>query len=119
MAKAKILVVDDDKNLLELMKMRLESANYSTTTVLNVEDALKIAKEDIFDLSLVDLMIDHKDGISLMEKLHLINHEMPVIILTGHGSIGTAVEAMNKGAFNYLTKPFDPQDLLFQIEKQL
>src|SRR3972149_5596448 len=119
MAKAKILVVDDDTNLIELMRMRLESANYSTTTVLNVEDALKIAKEDNFDLSLVDLMIDHKDGISLMEKLHLINPEMPVIILTGYGSIGTAVEAMKRRAFNYLTKPFDPQDLLFQIERAL
>ena len=56
------------------------------------------------------------DGISLMEELQLINPDMPVIILTAYGSIESAVEAMRRGAFNYLTKPFDPRELLFQIE---
>jgi len=115
----KILVVDDDKNLLELLKIRLESAGYEVTTALKEEDAIEAAKNQVFDLAIVDLQLLHQDGISLMEELHLILPEMPVLILTAYGSIESAVEAMKKGAYSYLTKPFDPQDLLFQIERAM
>ncbi len=115
----KILVVDDDKNLVELVKMRLESAGYGVTSVLNEEDALEALKGQTFDLSIVDLQLVHQDGISLMEEFHLILPEMPVIILTAYGSIESAVEAMKRGAYSYLTKPFDPGDLLLQIERAL
>jgi len=73
-------------------------------------------KKRIFDLSIIDQQLPNIDGISLMENLHKINPEMPVIILTAYGSIESAVEAMKRGAFNYLTKPFDPRELLFQVE---
>lgn len=116
MSLPKILVVDDDKNLLELLKMRLESANYEVVAVLREEDAVNEMKNQVFDLSIIDLQLFNMDGISLMEELHLINSDMPVIILTAYGSIESAVEAMRRGAFNYLTKPFDPRELLFQIE---
>jgi len=116
MSLPKILVVDDDKNLLELLKIRLESANYEVVAVLREESAVKEMKNQVFDLSIIDLQLFNMDGISLMEELHLINPEMPVIILTAYGSIESAVEAMRRGAFNYLTKPFDPRELLFQIE---
>ncbi len=115
----KILVVDDDRNLLELLKIRLESANHQVLAVPNEEDAIEAVKNQAFDLSIVDLQLLRQNGISLMEQLHLILPEMPVLILTAYGSIESAVEAMKKGAFNYLTKPFDPQDLLFQIERAL
>lgn len=115
----KILVVDDDRNLLELVKMRLESADYDVTTALREEEAIDAVKNQIFDLSVVDLQLIHQDGISLMEDLHLILPEMPVIILTAYGSIESAVEAMKRGAYGYLTKPFEPQDLLLQIERAL
>ena len=115
----KILIVDDDRNLLELVKMRLEAANYDVATALKEEDAIEAVKKQVFDLSIIDLQLIHRDGISLMEELHLINPEMSVIILTAHGSIESAVEAMKKGAYNYLTKPFDPRDLLLQIQKAL
>lgn len=115
----KILVVDDDKNLLELLKIRLESAGYEVITALKEEDAIEAAKNQVFDLAIVDLQLLHQDGISLMEELHLILPEMPVLILTAYGSIESAVEAMKKGAYSYLTKPFDPQDLLFQIERAM
>ena len=115
----KILVVDDDRNLLELVKMRLESANYEVTTALREEDAIEAVKNQVFDLSVVDLQLVRQDGISLMEELHLILPEMPVIILTAYGSIESAVEAMKRGAHSYLTKPFEPQDLLLQIERAL
>ena len=113
------MVVDDDRNLVELMKMRLESANYEVATALREEDAIEAVKAQPFDLSIVDLRLADRDGISLMQELHLINPEMPVIILTAHGSIESAVEAMKRGAYSYLTKPFEPGDLLLQIEKAL
>jgi two-component system response regulator GlrR len=115
----KVLVVDDDRNLLDLLKMRLESANYEVVTALNEEDAIKAVKNQVVDLSIVDLQLAHQDGISLMEEFHLILPDIPVIILTAYGSIESAVEAMKKGAYSYLTKPFEPQDLLLQIERAL
>jgi two-component system response regulator GlrR len=119
MSKGKILVVDDDRNLLELVKMRLESADYEVTTALREEDAIEAVKSQVFDLSVIDLQLISQDGISLMEELHLILPEMPVIILTAYGSIESAVEAMKRGAYGYLTKPFEPQDLLLQLDRAL
>jgi len=115
----KILIVDDDINLLELLRMRLESANYEVVTASREEDALDAVTHHIFDLSIIDLQLIHRDGISLMEEFHLINPDIPVIILTAYGSIESAVEAVKRGAYDYLTKPFEPQELLFKIEKVL
>jgi two-component system response regulator GlrR len=119
MSSGKILVVDDDRNLVSLIQMRLEAAGYEVVTAFDEVEALASAKEQLIDLSIVDLQLVQKDGISLMEDLHLIIPEMPVIILTAYGSIETAVEAMKRGAYSYLTKPFEPQELLFQIQKAL
>lgn len=87
MPPATILVVDDDKNLTELIRMRLESANYKVAIALKEEDAIAAVKEQVFDLSIVDLRLIHRDGLALMEEFHLINPDMPVIILTAHGSV--------------------------------
>ena len=119
MASGKILVVDDDQSILELVKMRLESEDYEVSISFREEDALEAVKGRVFDLSIVDLQLAHRDGISLMEEFHLILPEMPVIILTAYGTIESAVEAMKRGAYSYLTKPFDPRDLLFQIKRAL
>jgi len=119
MSSGKILLVDDDRNLLELVKIRLESADFEVTAAVREEDALDAIKRQVFDLSIVDLQLLNQDGISLMEELHLILPDMPVIILTAYGSIESAVEAMKRGAYSYLTKPFDHQDLLLQIERAL
>ncbi len=119
MAAAKILVVDDDKNLLELAKTRLAAAGYSVAVALDRDDALEAANGDSFDLAIVDLRLTDEDGISLMEKLHGLYPAMPVIILTGHASVEGAVDAMKRGAYTYLTKPFDPRELVLQIERAL
>ena len=103
----KLLVVDDDSNLIELVAMKLKGANYEVATALKEEDALKAATDDVFDLCIVDLKLAGRNGISLMTELHAVNPEMPVIILTGHASVESAVEAMKKGAYSYLTKPFN------------
>ena len=119
MMQGKILVVDDDHNLLELARMRLESASYEVSTALTEEQAVEAVKAEPVDLSIVDLQLVRQDGISLMQELHAINPEMPVIILTAYGTIESAVEAMKKGAYSYLTKPFESRELLFQLEKAL
>ena len=119
MSPSRILVVDDDRNLVELLKMTLESANYEVTAAFNEKSAIEAVKGDVFDLSIVDLQLEHGDGISLMGEMHLILPDMPVIILTGHGSIESAVHATKRGAYSYLTKPFDTPDLLLEIEKAL
>ncbi len=119
MLHGKIMVVDDDRNLLELARMRLESANYEVATALTEEQAVEAVKAQPIDLSIVDLQLAKQDGISLMQELHAINPEMPVIILTAYGTIESAVEAMKKGAYSYLTKPFEARELLFQLEKAL
>ena len=119
MALAKILVVDDDANLLELIKMRLESADFAVTAVDEEDNAVQSFKAELFDLCIVDLMLSNRDGLTLMEELRAINPDVPTIILTAHGSIENAVEAMRRGAYSYLTKPFEPRDLLLQIERAL
>jgi two-component system response regulator GlrR len=113
---AKILVVDDDRNLLEIIRMGLETAGYEVVTAWQEEDAAAAVREQVFDLSIIDLQLIHQDGITLMEKLRLINPDMPAIILTAYGSIESAVEAVKRGAFTYLCKPFDTHELLLQIE---
>jgi len=117
MTLGRILVVDDDKNLVDLIQMRLETAGYDVATALHEEDAIEKVKEQLFDLAIVDLQLVNTDGISLMEDLHRIIPEMPVIILTAYGSIESAVEAIKRGAYSYLTKPFEHQELLLQIQK--
>ena len=115
----KILVVDDDKNLVDLIQMGLELAGYEAITATDEKEAINKVREQAFDLAVVDLQLVQKDGLSLMEDLHLIIPHMPVIILTGYGSIENAVEAMKRGAYSYLTKPFESQELLFQIQKAI
>jgi two-component system, NtrC family, response regulator GlrR len=119
MSAGKILVVDDDANLLELMKTRVETSDYEVTTAYGADEAKIAAKNVVFDLAVVDMKLEGHDGISLMEELHDTHPELPVIILTGYGSIDSAVEAMKRGAYNYLTKPFDARELLLQISRAL
>lgn len=115
----KILVVDDDQNILNVINLRLEANKYCVTTTLQAEAAVKIAKNKNFDLALVDFKLVGKNGIELMGELHQIDPELPIIILTAYGTITDAVQAMKKGAYSYLTKPFDDQELLLQIKNGL
>ncbi len=117
--KGKILVVDDDRNILQVIKMRLVSGGYHVTTTGNAKEALSLAKQEPFDLMVLDLKLDEEDGISLMEDIHHTNPNIPVIILTAYGTIKSAVNAMKKGAYGYLTKPFEGHELLLQIDNCL
>jgi len=118
-ASQKILAVDDDANFLELIRIRLEVSGYDVITAPDEDEALVKARDEAPDLAIVDLRLARTDGISLMGRLHAINPYLPIIILTAHGSIESAVEAVKKGAYNFLNKPFDPEELLLQVEKAL
>jgi two-component system response regulator GlrR len=119
MPSGKLLIVDDDRNLLELIKIRLESLDYEVRATQDEEEAKKAVTEQVFDLAIIDLQLLHQDGISLMEELRLKSPELPVIILTAHGSIESAVEAIKRGAYTYLTKPFDARELTLHIARAL
>jgi len=111
----RVLVVDDDESILKLIKMRLEMEGYDAVTASSAEAALELARAEIFDVALLDYKLADKNGIALMSDLFQLNPEMPVIILTAYGTIKGAVEAMKKGAYGYITKPFDYDELLLQI----
>lgn len=115
MATAHILVVDDDEGLLTLMQTRLENAGYAATLVQSGAEALRLAQEQRYDLGIVDLKMDKMDGVQLIEELHRLHPSLPVMILTAHGTIASAVEATKRGAYDYITKPFDAKDLLRRI----
>ncbi len=119
MAKAKILVVDDDQSLLHLLKLHLEEAEYQVTIADTGAQAETYATEDIHELALVDLRIGEQSGIEVLEKLLSIQPLLPVIIMTAHATVDTAVEAIKKGAYDYVTKPFDMPNLLHRLEKAL
>src|ERR1041384_88524 len=119
MSAGNLLVVDDDQNLIELIGLKLKAEGYDVTTASTGQEAVQAAKAAIFDLCIVDLRLSDQDGISVMRELHSINPGMRVIILTGYGTVESAVQAMQEGAYSYLSKPFNTQELLLQISRAL
>ena len=102
LAIGKILIVDDDRNIVELLKSRLLAANYEVEAAFDDEEAWALLQRDRFDLAIVDLRLTDSNGLTLMEEFHDFRPEMPVIILTGFGSIENAVDAIKKGAYGSL-----------------
>src|ERR687883_313383 len=119
MARKSILVVDDEKSQREILEMILSSEGYDVTTASSGEAALKFAKERRFDLALTDLKMTGMDGIELLQHLLAQDRSIIVILLTAHGSIDSAKEALRRGAFDYLQKPYDRDTLLQTIRRAL
>ncbi len=119
MEQERILVVDDDEGLLHLLRMRLSALGFSVTPCTGGRDALTAARQETFDIAITDLRLRAEDGLALAEELMQIQPGLPVIILTAHGTIPNAVEAMQRGAFGYLTKPFDDKELKATLDKAL
>lgn len=112
----KILIVDDDPALLKVLTMRLEAENYAVTSVTAEEKALELQKKGFFDLALIDYQLKKGTGVQLMEQLHAIDPELPVIVLTAYGTIERAVETIQKGAHSFLVKPFKDAELIQQVK---
>lgn len=114
-----ILVVDDDQDILKLISMRLNAAGYVTTSATNGEQALTQISLKRPDLIVSDLRMPAMDGMALLDAVHKIHPTLPMIILTAHGSIPDAVRATQHGAYSFLTKPFDSQELLQLVASAL
>ena len=119
MARKSILVVDDEKSQREILELILSEEGYDVTTAASGEAALKFAKERRFDLALTDLKMTGMDGIELLQHLLAFDSSIIVILLTAHGSIDSAKEALRRGAFDYLQKPYDKAALLETINRAL
>jgi len=117
--KARILVVDDDPGLLRLLTIRLRAENYEVEAVESAAAALSACVRFRPDLVITDLRMDQMDGIGLLKELQSRWPGLRVIILTAHGTIPDAVYATQSGAFGFLTKPVDKQDLLDHVQKAL
>jgi len=117
--KQKILVVDDDSAILEVLEMRLAAMGFDVTVTSDPRRAIEAMATVRFDLALLDLRMEPMDGMRLMEELHERQPRLPVLIMTAHGTIQTAVEAVRRGAFDYLTKPFVRDELRSKITRTL
>ena len=117
--RRRVLVVDDDRAILDVLAMRLEAMGFDVTATADPTAALAAADAGRFDLALVDLRMEPVNGVELMESLRARQGRLPVLIMTAHGTIETAVEAVQRGAFDYLTKPFVPDELRAKIARAL
>src|ERR1700741_93839 len=119
MSRKNILVVDDEKSQREILEMILSEEGYDVTTAASGEAAIKFARERSFDLALTDLKMTGMDGIELLQHLLAMDSSIIVILLTAHGTIESAKEALRRGAFDYLQKPFDRDRLMATIKRAL
>jgi two-component system response regulator GlrR len=117
--KASLLLVDDDPDLLRLLTIRLKANGYNVTAVDSAQRALASIAAARPDLVLTDLRMEGMDGMALFDEIQVSYPGLPVVILTAHGTIPEAVAAVKRGVFGYLTKPYDAEELLAQIERAL
>ncbi len=113
----KILIVDDELNMRLVLQAMLKKEGYAVTTASNGMEALKILKVDQMDIVVTDLKMPKLDGMGLLGEIIRDYPSIPVIIITAHGTIATAVDALKKGAFDYITKPFEQDELKQVIQK--
>ncbi len=118
--KTQILVVDDDKNFRALLSKALkEMGSYSVAESESAEDALQRIEKETFELVLVDLNLPNMGGLELIAQLANLKPEVLTILVTGAASIDSAVEAMKRGASDYVTKPFELEEMLARVRRVL
>lgn len=114
-----ILIVDDEKNYLVVLEALLLPEGYEVLTADNGHDALRMVQEADLDLVITDMKMSGMDGMALLEECKKVKPELPVIMMTAYGTIEMAVEAMKKNAYDYITKPFQNEELKLTIRKAL
>ena len=117
MPNHKILIVDDEKNILRVVSTTLKNERYDITAAQSAEEAIEKFGRDGFDLVITDLKLPGQSGLDLLAYVKAQEPDLPVIMITAFGTIETAVDAMKKGAFNYLTKPVNPDELLTVVRE--
>jgi DNA-binding NtrC family response regulator len=117
---AKILIIDDEPDMLKLLSMILrEKTSYEITTTNNPIEAVELAKQGGFDLVISDLKMPGLDGLEIIDAVKKVDADTPVIIITAFASVESASEAIQKGGFDFITKPFRKEQILFTIDKAL
>jgi DNA-binding NtrC family response regulator len=117
--KAKLLVVDDELIVRDSLDKWFREEGYDVTVAESAQDALTKMAAKRFDLALVDIKMPGTDGVELQRRMHEIDPEMLVIIMTGYASVETAVAALKSGAYDYVSKPFDPDDITHSVHNAL
>jgi two-component system alkaline phosphatase synthesis response regulator PhoP len=116
-AKASILLVEDEENLLEALKLNLELEGYEVTCANNGAIALKKVEEEYYDLILLDIMLPEVDGFDVCETIRLNNIDTPILMLSARSGSADRVAGLKRGADDYLTKPFNLEELLLRVDK--
>ncbi|MDR3627910.1 MAG: sigma-54 dependent transcriptional regulator [Ignavibacteriaceae bacterium] len=117
MDKGKVLVVDDEINILKVIELSLSSQGFTPEIFSNPLDALKRAQEIYFDIAFIDLKMEPIDGLQTLARLKNISPDTTTVLMTAHGSIETAVEAIKGGAYDYITKPFTHKEFIHLAER--
>jgi len=117
--RGRLLVVDDEEPQRVMLKAILARVGFEVETVADGKQALERLERESFDLLLTDQRMPRMDGLQLLEGARRLAPDLPVVLMTAHGTVSTAVEAMKRGAADYLTKPFERDELLLVIEKAL
>lgn len=115
----RILLVEDEENIRKLVKMNLEMEDYEVVALDNGKKAIKILDEQHFDLLILDIMLPEVDGLQIAEHVRLTNFEVPIIFLTAKDSPGERVEGLKRGGDDYITKPFNLEELLLRVKNVL
>jgi two-component system response regulator PilR (NtrC family) len=113
----RVLVVDDEENIREVLSNYLKNMNYDVVTAVDGQDALNRYEKGEYDLIISDLLMPNVDGLELLKRVRNIDKETIFLMITGYPSIETAVEAIKKGAYDYITKPFHMEDVKIRIER--
>ena len=117
MSKANILLVEDEENMHEALKLNLEMEGYDVTSAYDGTEALKAIQGEYFDLIIMDIMLPGIDGITVTENIRVQQNEVPVLMLSAKNTGTDRVLGLKKGADDYLTKPFNLEELLLRVEK--
>jgi DNA-binding NtrC family response regulator len=116
----RILIVDDEPNMLRLLKAIITGkTDYEVATTNNPLEVTKLLQEQEFDLLITDLKMPVLDGMDLIEAVKNINPSLPIIMITAYGTLETAEEAIHKGAYDYITKPFRQESILITLKRAL
>jgi two-component system nitrogen regulation response regulator NtrX len=114
-----ILVIDDEKSIRRTLREILEYESYKVDEAADGIEGLNLLKQKAFDAVLLDIKMPKMDGLEVLDKIMEMNHDMPVIMVSGHGTIDTAVEAVKKGAYDFVAKPMDLNRLLITLRNAL
>jgi DNA-binding NtrC family response regulator len=117
MAQERVLLVDDEQEFTAVLSQRMQSRGVVVDAVPNGREALEKAKQESYDAVLLDLLMPEMDGIETLKQLLKVNPDLQVILLTGHATVQTGVEAIKLGAMDFLEKPAEIQKLMEKIEQ--